>query len=332
MRVLHVTNNYPTSNNPDYGVFTKDQIDKVIALGVNSDLLFINAREHGIKEYFNAFKKIKNIYKQYDIIHCFHGLTLIIVFFATIKKPILISFLNEIKYENLKKNKAINEIYVILYKLIIKSNRVFTIFKDKIPENLKNNGRSFYLPNGIDLDSFYPIDKVESCKILNLDPTKKYILFVSSKNILRPQKRYDIFKSTIEILKSKYVSYNFEELVMSSVPREKCIYYYNAASVHLLTSDYEGSPNSVKESMGCNTPVVSTDAGNVKLMIDKAENCFISSQNPDSLAEYIIKSLDSSLCNLRDILKTNNLTVEVKSKELFEIYKEILNGKRNFDE
>lgn len=331
MRVLYVTNNYPTIKNPDYGVFTKDQIDKVKLLGVNSDILFINAREYGLIEYFNAFKKIKKIYKQYDIIHCFHGLTLILVFFATIKKPILISFLNEIKYENFKNNKFVNEVFVFLYKLIIKSNRVFTIFKDKIPEYLKSNGRSFYLPNGVDLDTFYPINKEESCKILNLDPTKKYILFVSSKNILRPQKRYDIFKSTIEILKLNYGSYNFEELVMSSVSREKCIYYYNASCVHLLTSDYEGSPNSVKESMGCNTPVVSTDTGNVKLMIDKAENCFISIQNPVYLAEYIIKSLNSPPCNLRDILKTNNLLAEVKSKELFEIYKKILNGKRNFE-
>jgi glycosyltransferase involved in cell wall biosynthesis len=331
MRVLHVTNNYPSVKNPDYGVFTKDQIDKVKALGVNSDLLFINAREYGIKEYFRAFKKIKYIYKQYDVIHCFHGLTLIVAFLATKKKPILISFLNEIKYENFKKSKVVNEIYVFLYKLIIASNRVFTIFKDKIPENLKNNGRSFYLPNGIDLEAFHPVDNLESCKILNLDPTKKYILFVSSKNIDRSQKRYDIFKSTIEILKVKFASYNFEELIMSNVPRDKCIYYYNASCLHLLTSDYEGSPNSVKESMGCNTPVVSTDVGNVKLMIDKAENCFISSQNPESLAEYIIRSLDVSPCNLRDVLQINNLSSEQKSKELFQIYRKILNGKRNFD-
>ena len=89
MKVLHITNSYPTINNPDYGVFTKDQIDNVKLEGVESHLLFINAKENGIKEYFLAIKKIKNIYKEYDIIHCFHGLTLIIAFLATKNKPIL---------------------------------------------------------------------------------------------------------------------------------------------------------------------------------------------------------------------------------------------------
>jgi glycosyltransferase involved in cell wall biosynthesis len=183
----------------------------------------------------------------------------------------------------------------------------------------------------VNLDTFYPIDKVQCCKFLNLDPAKNYVLFVSSKSISRPQKRYDIFKATVDILKLNYSEYNFEELLMSNVSREKCIYYYNASCVHLLTSDYEGSPNSVKESMSCNTPVVSTDTGNVKLMIDKAENCFISSQNPVTLSKYIIKSFHSPPCDLRDILKMNNLSSKIKSKELLEIYYKILNEERNLE-
>ena len=59
MRILHITNNYPTQKNPDYGVFTKDQIDNLRQYGIENKLLFINAKENGIIEYFRAIKKIR---------------------------------------------------------------------------------------------------------------------------------------------------------------------------------------------------------------------------------------------------------------------------------
>lgn len=324
MKILHITNNYPTQKNPDYGVFTKDQIDNLKEYGVKNKLLFINAKENGIVEYFRAIKKIRRIYKNYDIIHCFHGLTLLVAFFVTFKKPILISFLNEIKYENFKDNFYTNKLFVLLYNLILKSKFVFAIFKDKISIEHQNTNRSFYLPNGVNLQNFHVLEKEKVYDYLNLDPKKRYILFVSSKDKMRTQKRYDIFKSTIKILKKEYPKYNFEELIMSGVTRKDCVYYYNAASIHLLVSNYEGSPNSVKESMSCNTPVVSTDVGNVKKMLSGSINCFISEQDPIVLAKYVVKALEQKPQDLRYLLKKKRLTVEDKTLELISIYKKIL--------
>lgn len=330
MKVLHLTNSYPTKLSPDYGVFTKDQIDNIKELGIESELIFINAREKGKIEYYDAFFKVRKSYKQYDLIHCFHGLTLIIAFFATRKIPILISFLSDIKKENLKSHKTLNKIsnqfFFIIYSFIIRSRRVFVIFKNKAPEDY-NNGRFYYLPNGVNIKTFRPLDKVESCKILNLDHRNNYILFVTSKDKHRKEKRYDLYKDTIELLKVQYKHYNFQELIMSGIPREKCIYYYNSASLHLLTSDYEGSPNSIKEAMSCNIPIVSTDVGNVRQMIKGATNCFISNQDPEILASYVIKAIESEQCNLRKVLIANDLTAEAKTKELLLLYSKIITSR-----
>ena len=51
--------------------------------------------------------------------------------------------------------------------------------------------------------------------------------------------------------------------------------YLNAANLHMISSDFEGSPNSVKECMCCNTPVVSTPVGNVVEMIGDIPGAYV---------------------------------------------------------
>jgi len=328
MKILFITNLYPTEKSPDYGVFTKEQIDHIIPCVDEHKIIFINSRELGVMEYFRWYGRIKSCYQEYDLIHCFHGLTLVTVFLATRKKPILVSFLNALENESITKSRLINWILIKIFKLILLNNRVYPLFKDKLPENSLYSRKSFYLPNGVNLENFIPIDKQIACNQLGIPANYNYVLFVSSKSMERRQKRYDIYKRTIELLSKKSPDLNIKPLIMSNVPREKCIYYFNAASVYLLTSDFEGSPNAVKEAMSCNTPVVSTDVGNVKEMIEGAKNCFIADQDPEILASFVKKSLESPFCDLREVLKHNGLTVEYKTKELYGIYETILNGQK----
>src|SRR5690606_759675 len=104
------------------------------------------------------------------------------------------------------------------------------------------------------------------------------------------QKRIDRFDETMRILKSNYPQYNFEELKLVNVEREFMPLYFNASSVHLLTSDFEGSPNSVKESLCCNTPVVATNVGNIIEMLEGADNCFFSENfETIDLANLVVK-------------------------------------------
>jgi glycosyltransferase involved in cell wall biosynthesis len=325
MKILFVTNSYPTKKVPDYGIFTKEQIEHIVHKLDDHEIIFINAKENGISEYVRAYRKIKSIYNEYDLIHCFHGLSLVTAFFASRKKPILISFLSSLKTESKTKFGIIDAFLLKFYHIILKSKRVYPLFKNNLPTDTFYSQKSFYLPNGVNLNKFYPVDKKVACEKIGIPSTNNYVLFVSSKGMNRREKRYDVFTRTIQKLQSKYPELFINELVMSNISRDMCIYYYNAASVHLLTSDFEGSPNSVKEAMSCNTPVVGTDVGNVKQLINDAHNCFVSEQDPDTLAKNVRKSIESPFCDLRDVLVRNGLTVEEKTKELYSIYHRILN-------
>jgi glycosyltransferase involved in cell wall biosynthesis len=55
---------------------------------------------------------------------------------------------------------------------------------------------------------------------------------------------------------------------MSGVPHERVPWYMNAANAMLLTSTREGSPNTVKEALACNLPVVTTDVGDTAQRVE----------------------------------------------------------------
>lgn len=323
MKILFVTNGYPTKHHPEYCVFTKEQVEGVLSTKeVQGEVFFINAREKGVFEYVRVISSLKRKIKEVDIVHAFHGLSLLLVFFISPHKKIIVSFLNSLENEYGEK-KILSKILEIVTKKIILKKNITKIFKDKVPS--KYNKNSFYLPNGVDTDKFYPMEKSFAKKYLNLDLKKRYILFVSSKDKYRKQKRYDRFHNVVKILK-KYSS-DIEELILVNETRERVVYYFNAAELHLLTSDFEGSPNSIKESIACNTPVVTTNTGNVKKMIKDIKNCYISNTfEPEELAMYCNFILKEPLIQvkIRKYIFTKGLDSNTKTTDLLKIYKTIL--------
>lgn len=313
MKVLHITNNYPTEKNPIFGIFVKEQIDSLTKLGLKNDIFFINGREKGELEYLKAITRLRNylIKNQYDIIHCHHVLSAICLILSGYakKNKTIVSFQND----------PANELGLIFFKFIKKYAKAIIL---KNNSSQIDNKYVYYLPNGVNTNFFKPSDKKEAYIKLNLDPSKKYILFVSS-NFIRKQKRYDRFQATISILKEKHQ--NLEELVLMNTRRELIPFYFNAADIHLLTSDFEGSPNSVKEAMACNTSVVSTNVGNVKELLENVKGSFVSSSNdPKELARLAEIALNSKEQNGREKIIQLELDIDSVAKKLIDIYKKVL--------
>jgi len=250
----------------------------------------------------------------YDLIHCHHALSAVVLFLSVYnKRNVIVSFQNDPE----------NELGSFVFKLLYKKCTA-RIFKNN--SGFITDDFSFYFPNGVNTSFFKPIKKSLAKEKLGLDQNKKYLLFVSS-NFLRRQKRYDIFTKTLEILHKQYNNNDIEELCLINIEREKVPLYFNASDIHLLTSDFEGSPNSVKESLACNTPVVSTNVGNVSEMLNGVSDCFVSKcNNPEELAEYCNRILTSNNndIDLRSSLFKKGYDIETKAIELIEIYSKVL--------
>lgn len=178
------------------------------------------------------------------------------------------------------------------------------------------------ISNGVDLELFKELDKKYCKEKLGLSAKKKYFLFTAAENNQnRPEKRYDIIKAAKELVNKNK---EFEILFLSGATHEEVPYYINACEAVLLSSDYEGSPNIVKEALACNIPVVSTDVGNVSQMIGDLNHCFIINQSPEDFAgkiKYFIESETEKRTSGRARLETLELSKELVANKINSIYK-----------
>lgn len=326
MKVLHVTNAYPIPSHPIYGIFVKEQVESINNVpGFSSDLFFINAREKGKAEYLRAAITLRSELPAYDIVHCHHIFSAIVALAArTSRNKVLVSFLSTgISELNFRHNIPFAS---SLYKSVVRKSDA-RIFKFGIPAELTGDKRSYYIPNGVNMELFRPMDKLEAKRTLGLDPNKRYVLFVSSNYLERPEKRYDRFKAAMELLRGKDHTSDVEPLTIVNEKRERVPLYFNAADLHMLCSDVEGSPNSVKESLSCNTPVVSTDVGNIRDLLGGVANCFISTAgSPEELADLSFKALTStSPYEIRNKIIDLKLDVESVARKIVGIYHDIYN-------
>jgi glycosyltransferase involved in cell wall biosynthesis len=313
VKVLHITNNYPTKSHPIFGIFVKEQIESLTSHGIKSDVFFINGRENGKNAYFSGLRDLRRKLRNndYDILHCHHvfSAVLLMLTFRWYQSKRIVSYQNPPKKEG----------GIFLFTII----KLF--FNGVILKNTKSNKKNiFYLPNGTNTDFFKEYSREESIRKLNLDENRNYIIFMDSNKEKRSQKRVDRFDKVIDILLKDENPFNIVPLKLTNTKRNLMPYYLSASSLHIITSDFEGSPNSVKECISCNTPVVSTPVGNIDDLIGNIKGCYISqSFNCEELAELVIKSLNHKNFSSREKLFDKKLDIKSVAEKLLKIYKSI---------
>lgn len=324
IKVLHVTNAFPCDGTPEYGIFIKEQIESLPKERIQSEVFFINGRELGKRAYLKAILEVRARAYSADVIHCHHVYSFLVVLLAgvTLHKPVVLSFLNDWTQE--VKDLKVEWVKKALCHLCVRLATT-TIFKSPIPHELRLSKKVMNLPNGVDEEFFQVRDKFHARRQLGLSVDSKYLLFVSSKNKFRDQKRYDIFQKVIEIVRKKRPDLTVNEFAMVGQPRPLVPIILSACDVHVLTSDYEGSPNSVKESLACGTPVVSRAVGNVlDMLADVTGAHVVESDDPAELAMAVIRALSTNLdpTEVRASFLSKGLTKRLIAERLVQIYKD----------
>lgn len=264
MRILHITTNYPSKEYPIFGIFVKEQVESLRKRGLECDVFYCDGKNQGFKRYITYVPRLwwRILTGRYDLLHCHHALSAIITLMTLwpLAKKCMLSYQNDPDREWGPKYFA-------------RFNRVFNAFIVKNRSEYLRYPNVTYLPNGCNADFFRPMDRAECRRKLGLKYDSIYVLYMDSNKGVRTQKRKDRYDETLELLRTRYGYSQVESIELHNTPRDMIPLYMNAIDFHLMSSDYEGSPNSVKECMCCNTPVVSTDVGNVREMIGDIDGC-----------------------------------------------------------
>ena len=317
MKILCVTTNYPTPEYPIFGIFVKEQVESLRKEGIDCRVFYCDGKGRGLRQYITYIPKLwwHLLTHRYDVIHCHHALSAIILMLTL--HPLTHKCV--LSYQNDPTREWGDRVFKILYPVF---NRF--IFKNR-SEYLRYE-KCEYLPNGCNAELFRPMDRVECCKQLGLDPDQKHILYMDSNKGVRTQKRKDRYDAALELLRTKYGHTNINSVELRNTPREEIPLYINSCSLHLMSSDFEGSPNSVKECMCCNTPVVSTPVGNVAEMLDGIEGSFVTeSFTAEELAEKADRALRSTTpFNGREQFLAKGYSMQTVAYKLIDIYNKIV--------
>jgi glycosyltransferase involved in cell wall biosynthesis len=277
MKVLVVTNMYPSAAEPWFGSFVKDQVDALRRLGVEADVLRFDGRRDW-RAYAAAARELRGAAAsgQFDLVHAHYGLTGAVAL-SQRRLPVVTTFhgsdSGQIAWQR-----------VISWVVARRTSPIFVS-----AENARRLGlpHAPVIPAGVDTLLFHPRDRAAARMELGWGVHGTYVLLPGAR--ANPVKRADLFDRTLAELPG------VRGVSLEGYGREDVARVMNAVDAVLVTSDAEGSPVAVKEALACLTPVVSVPVGDLPALLADLPGCTIVRRDPLLLAQAV-----SQACTVRD--------------------------------
>jgi teichuronic acid biosynthesis glycosyltransferase TuaC len=280
VRVLVLSNMYPTVTEPHFGCFVKDQVDDLRRLGVDLSVLAFDGRSRK-RRYLAAVPQLREALRRNrsDIVHAHYGLSGAIAALQ-LATPVVTTFHGRdasVSWQRRLSSLVARVTQPIAVAPIVAANL-------GVPD-------APVIPCAVDLDLFAPIDRVQARRALGWPTGGPCVLFPSARNDRSKvsNKRVDVFDAVIERLRRSEPGVVAASL--DGLSREQVALAINAADVTVLTSMWEGAPVVVKESLACQTPVVSVAVGDVCEVIAGLPGCAVVQRDPDALADAVRNAL-----------------------------------------
>lgn len=289
MRILAITNMYPSPESPSHGIFVQEQIKGLRAVGLEVRVLYVDRRDEGPAAYYRMHDRISDLAAEFkpDIVHVMYGGVMAEqVMRHRSVCPVVVTFRgSDLLGENLSGwTRRIISHYGVLCsrRAARRADGVVVVARHLIgPLNGAVAAEKVrVIPSGIDLSRFEPMDSLACKEKLGWGKQSFNVLFASNNG--DPVKRPWLARAAVDHLASLGCPAKFHHL--AGIPATEVPLWLNASDALLLTSLHEGSPNIVKEAMACGLPVVSVDVGDVAERFEDVEGCHLAVAEPSALA------------------------------------------------
>ena len=329
MKVLAVTNMFPTPQSPSSGRFIEQQLAGLRQIGLDAEVLFVDRMTRGISAYATLSRELRRRLKSYQpaLVHSLYGGVMADLVTRTVQdRPTIVTFHG---------TDLLGQPFASPMRILASGYGVFASRKAArrcngiviVAEHLRralpggvDNCKVRVIPCGIDVDRFEPLSQAECCERLGWEAGKFHVLFQDSGD---PVKRPSLASAAVESLCR--LGINAELHTLRKLPYDDVPIWLNAGDVLLLTSIHEGSPTIVKEALACNLPIVSVDVGDVRERIEGIKGCYIARPIPDDLAEKL-KFVASSAERINGQAAVRDLSLERVAVRLADFYGEVVNS------
>lgn len=352
-KVLWISNMFPSSKSPTYGIFIKEQFEIIRKISdFNFDIVSINSSEkhliNKIKNYsflfFNVLKKIRN---KFDLIHVHYVFPTMIyaIPFKLINKSKLVVTVHGGDWQNkIKGNKGYRFLFGYFEKYIDHLIVVSPYLKSEILKQYPNfEKRISVIDMGIDLSKFTKknidyklynevifignfifekgvLDIIEAIKYLNEQKESNYRF-----RFLIGKKNENLFQKTQYFCESNEINnVSFE----GPYSKEKINEVLSTSFCTVIPSHHEGFGIVALEAMVSRSPIIYSSTGGLKELC-KGIGIAIEPKSPKELAQAIkrlsIMNKDSEVLNLNIAEnRARSYDMTIKANQVNSIYNNLL--------
>ena len=278
LRVLCLTNMYPTESDQGTGSFVRDVVEGVRDLGVHVEVLAFDGRKRK-RAYAEAALMLRRALRRerFDLVHAHYGLTGMVAL-AQRKVPTVVTFhgsdVGYVRWQGWV-SWLVARCTTPVFVSLDGAQRLGCSDATIIPE-----------PVGVDL--FRPRPAEDARKSLGWPVRGHYVLLPGARSNLR--KGPELFDSVVDRLRAQVP--DLTAVSLEGFTRTQVVDVMNAVDVTLMTSLFEGSPVAAKESLACMTPVVSVPVGDMRELLAGLPGCAIAPRSPGALAEAVLEAFE----------------------------------------
>lgn len=291
--VLFVTNMWPTDDNRRYGIFVRRQIESLTSLGLECEVIFIEGyrtRWDYIRTAFHMLRLNWAPDRPY-LVHGHGGETALAVRWY-VRAPVVVSYCGDdllgtpgsdgsLIFSSRLRSFILRQQARLMSATVTKS----IAMGKTLPRPVR--GRNEVVPNGVDRSLFWPRSRDNVRDELGWPHAERIVLFGGDPAIAR--KRYWLAQAACG-LAQRIVGPITLKVAAGIAPDEMPLLMMGADCL-LLTSSHEGSPNVVKEATACGLPVVSTDVGDVRQVLDGVDPSWVCESDADALGRAVAHCL-----------------------------------------
>jgi glycosyltransferase involved in cell wall biosynthesis len=279
MRVLVLTNMYPKSDEPWFGVFVKDQVEDLRLLGCDVDVLPFDGRRDR-SAYLRVAATLRRRLRStsVDLVHAHYGLTGAVAA-SQRRVPVVTTFHgSDICY--IRWQRAVSRVVAA---------RTTPIFVSERAARRVGHPLGTVIGSAVDTFLFAPRDRGEARAALGWPVDGTYVLLPGAR--ANRVKGAPLFDDAVEAARASIPE--LRTVSLEGYTRSEAALVMNAVNVILMTSLSEGSPVAVKEALASATPVVSVAVGDVPSVLDGLPGCAVVDREPKPLASALILALEA---------------------------------------